>query len=82
MKKFGIFLCEQTLKENEDNIGPEFEDALKQAQAAYDDGELDVAYEIMSKVEPQSEAESSLKTHFLAMLGDHRYDFTKNHREI
>lgn len=78
MKKFAIFLYEQIIKENPDDISPEFDQALKQAQAAYDAGDYDQAYTLINQAEPQSETENSIKTHFLSMLSDKAPDFTKN----
>lgn len=75
MKKFGIFLCEQFVKENEDDISPEFEEILKQAQAAYDQGQYDKAYEIINGAEAQSSGEERLKQHFITMLSDKMPDF-------
>ena len=77
MKKFAIFLCEQIIRENQEDISPEFDEVLKQAQAAYDNGDYEQAYTLISQVQPQSEAENALKTHLMTMLSDKAPDFTQ-----
>ena len=78
MKKFAIFFYEQILRENEGDVSPEFQEILKQAQAAYDEGNYEQAHTLINQVEPQSETENSIKTHFLSMLSDKAPDFTQN----
>lgn len=77
MKTFGSFLYENFIKENIDEIGSEFDEILKQAQAAYDDEDYDKAFEIINTSETNSAAEESLKSHFLSMLTDKRSEFSQ-----
>lgn len=75
MKTFWNFSREKILKEDIDEIGSEFQELLKRAQDAYDNGEYDKAYDIINTAETKSEAEESLKRHFTIMLSSKRDTF-------
>lgn len=74
MKSFSKFLIEQYQEQDENNLSPEFQQAMEQAQAAMDQGDYEQAHQIATQIEPQSSEENSLLQAFMSALASHQGD--------
>lgn len=74
MKSFSKFLIEQYQEQDENNLSPEFQEAMQQAQSAMEQGDYEQAYQIVSQIQPQSSEENSLVQALMSALDSHQGD--------